>query len=63
MPKRLTEHGFTLYEPDDLRRLLENAGFRGIEMIPGHGPRGDFLCATGTKRAAGADLKDESPPT
>ena len=49
MPKRLTEHGFTLFEPDDMRRLLEDAGFDGIEMIPGHGPRGDFFCATGTK--------------
>ena len=49
MPQRLTEHGFTLYEPDDLRRLLEAAGFGGIEMVPGRGPRGDFLCAVATK--------------
>jgi ubiquinone/menaquinone biosynthesis C-methylase UbiE len=45
MPKRVTQHGFTLYEPDDLRRLLEAAGFGGVEMVSGHGPRGDFLCA------------------
>lgn len=51
MPKRLTEHGFTLYEPDEMRRLLEDAGFGGIEMVPGHGPRGDFVCAIGTKSA------------
>ena len=51
MPKRLTEHGFTLYEPDAMRRLLEDAGFGGIEMVPGHGPRGDFVCAIGTKSA------------
>jgi ubiquinone/menaquinone biosynthesis C-methylase UbiE len=55
MPKRLTGHGFTLYEPDDLRRLLEDAGFGGIEMVPGHGPRGEFLCAIGKKGSAGAD--------
>ena len=55
MPKRLTEHGFTLYEPDDLRCLLEDAGFGGVEMVPGHGPRGDFLCAIGKKDGAGAD--------
>jgi len=51
MPKRLTEHGFTLYEPDAMRRLLEDAGFGVIEMVPGHGPRGDFVCAIGTKSA------------
>ena len=51
MPKRLTEHGFTLFEPDEMRRLLEDAGFGGIEMTPGHGPRGDFVCAIGTKSA------------
>ncbi len=51
MPRRLTEHGFTLYEPDEMRRLLEDAGFGGIEMVPGHGPRGDFVCAIGTKPA------------
>ena len=49
MPRRLTEHGFTLFEPEDVRRLLEDAGFGGIEMAPGHGPRGDFVCAIGTK--------------
>lgn len=51
MPKRLTGHGFTLFEPEDMRRLLEDAGFGGIEMVPGHGPRGDFVCAIGTKSA------------
>jgi arsenite methyltransferase len=51
MPRRLTEHGFTLYEPEDMHRLFENAGFGSIEMAPGHGPRGDFLCAIGTKSA------------
>ena len=49
MPRRLTEHGFTLFEPEDVRRLLEDAGFGGIEMAPGRGPRGDFVCAIGTK--------------
>jgi SAM-dependent methyltransferase len=51
MPKRLTEHGFTLFEPEDMRHLLENAGFGAIEMVPGHGPRGDYLCAIGTRSA------------
>ena len=51
MPKRLTGHGFTLFEPHEVRRLLEDAGFGGIEMVPGHGPRGDFICAIGVKSA------------
>jgi arsenite methyltransferase len=46
----VTKHGFTLYEPDDMRRLLGDAGFGGIEMIPGSGPRGHFLCAVATKQ-------------
>jgi SAM-dependent methyltransferase len=50
MPKRLTEHGFSLYEPDEMRRLLEDAGFGGVEMVPGHGPRGEFICAVAAKR-------------
>ena len=52
MPKRLTEHGFTLFEPEEVRHLLEDAGFDdAVEIIPGHGPRGDFVCAIGTKSA------------
>lgn len=59
MPKRLTEHGFTLFEPEDMRHLFEDAGFGAIEMVPGHGPRGDFLCAIGT-RSAWNDLRSSS---
>ena len=51
MPKRLTEHGFTLFEPDEVRRLLEDAGFECIEMARGDVPRGDFVCAIGVKSA------------
>ncbi len=40
-----TKHGFTLYEPDDVRRLLEDAGFVGIEMIPAPGSRASYVCA------------------
>jgi arsenite methyltransferase len=45
-----TKHGFTLYEPDDVRRLLEDAGFAGIEMIPAPGPRASYVCAVGTRQ-------------
>jgi SAM-dependent methyltransferase len=52
--KQVTRQGFTLYEPDQIRRLLEEAGFGSVEMIPGSGPRGEFMCAIGTKYRAGA---------
>ena len=48
-----TKHGFTLYEPDHIRRLLEDVGFADIRMVPGTGRRGDFICAIATKRGAG----------
>ena len=47
-----TKHGFTLREPVEVRRLLEEAGFGGIEMVPGSGPRGEFICAIATKDEA-----------
>lgn len=50
----VTKHGFTLYEPDHIRCLLEDAGFASIEMIPGSGPRGEFVCAVGTKHGVGS---------
>jgi ubiquinone/menaquinone biosynthesis C-methylase UbiE len=48
----VTRHGFTLYDPDQIGRLLEDARFGSIEMIPGSGPRGEFMCAVGTKHEA-----------
>jgi arsenite methyltransferase len=50
----VTKHGFSLYEPDHIRRLLEDAGFGSIEMIPGSGPRGAFICVIGTKHGVSA---------
>ena len=50
----VTKHGFTLYEPDEIRSLLEDAGFGDVEMIPDPGPRKEFICAIGTKKAQGA---------
>jgi ubiquinone/menaquinone biosynthesis C-methylase UbiE len=51
---RFTRHGFTLYEPVQVRRLLEDAGFGGIEMIPGSDTRGEVVCAVGTKPGVGS---------
>ena len=50
----VTKHGFILYDPGQIRRLLEDAGFGSIEMIPGSDRRGEFMCAIGTKYGGGA---------
>ena len=50
----VTKHGFTFYEPDQILCLLEGAGFDSIEMIPGSGPRGAFICAIATKPGSSA---------
>jgi arsenite methyltransferase len=44
-----TKHGFTLYEPEEARRLYESVGFAGVEVIRGGGRRGEFVCVVGTK--------------
>jgi hypothetical protein len=44
-----TRHGFTLYEPDQVCRLLENARFRDVRMIEGTSGLGSFVCAVGVK--------------
>jgi arsenite methyltransferase len=46
-----TRHGFTYHEPEDVRALLDEAGFADVELAPGHGPRGEFYCASGVKPA------------
>src|SRR5262245_422540 len=44
-----TKHGFTLYEPEQVRALLENAKFRDVELVAGSTRLGEFYCAVGTK--------------
>jgi ubiquinone/menaquinone biosynthesis C-methylase UbiE len=44
-----TKHGFRYYEPEDVRSLLDEAGFAEVELVPGHGPRDEFICACGVK--------------
>jgi len=47
----VAQHGFTLYDPDQIRVLLGEAGFGSIEMVSGDGPYGEFLCAIAVKNA------------
>lgn len=44
-----TKYGFTLYDPAQVRRLLEEAGFRDIQMVAGSSRLGQFMCAVCTK--------------
>lgn len=49
-----TKHGFTLYEPEQMHGMLEDAGFGDIRMVPGSGRRGDYMCAIAAKQGSGA---------
>ena len=44
-----TQHGFTLYEPEQVRGLLHQAGFRERELVAGQNRLGEFFCATAVK--------------
>jgi len=44
-----TKYGFTLYEPAQVRALLEGAGFRDVELVAGQSRLGECFCAAGTK--------------
>ena len=44
-------HGFRLFEEDEVRALMKQAGFAGIVRAEGRGRRPDrFLCLTATRR-------------
>jgi ubiquinone/menaquinone biosynthesis C-methylase UbiE len=43
-----TKHGFTLYEPDQVRALLRDAGARDVELVAGTSRLGPFFCAVAT---------------
>jgi SAM-dependent methyltransferase len=44
-----TRHGFTLYEPEQVRALLVGAGFHDVALARGTSRLGDFFAATGSK--------------
>ena len=45
------EHGFTLYDADSVRQLMETAGFSAVQIVPGQAGKHTFYCAVGTKSA------------
>jgi SAM-dependent methyltransferase len=47
-----TKYGFSFYEPDQVRQLMQSVGFEDIRMASGTSRLGDFLCAVGTKGSA-----------
>ena len=49
------KYGFTLYEPEHVRTLMEDAGFGDIAVSSGSGRAGEFVCLVGTKSPAVRD--------
>lgn len=48
-------HSFRLFEEPEVRRLMEQAGFGGIDCVEGRGRKPDrFICLTGTRAASEA---------
>jgi ubiquinone/menaquinone biosynthesis C-methylase UbiE len=43
---QITQHGFTLYEPDEVERAVREAGFTNVRTIPQTGrlSSGDYVC-------------------
>jgi SAM-dependent methyltransferase len=50
----VTQHGFAMYEPDDVRLLLLRAGFGEAAITVIEDPDGDDCCATAFKRPGAA---------
>jgi ubiquinone/menaquinone biosynthesis C-methylase UbiE len=48
----VTQHGFTLYDADEVRDLLRQAGFGAIEMREIRHPLGTSICAIAEKPGA-----------
>ena len=44
-------HGFTLYDEEAVRKLMESAGFGAVQIMPGQAGKHTFYCAVGTKAA------------
>jgi ubiquinone/menaquinone biosynthesis C-methylase UbiE len=43
-----TKYGFTLYEAEQVRALLQQADFRDVEVVAGSSGLGEFVCAAAT---------------
>lgn len=42
-------HGFTLYDKETVRQLMETAGFGAVRIVPGRAGKYTFYCAVGAK--------------
>jgi SAM-dependent methyltransferase len=45
----ITRHGFTSFEPEDVKSLLSDAGFRNVRLVFGQHRFGECVVAEGTK--------------
>lgn len=46
-----TRHGFTIYEPEELERILNEAGFTGIRSESSDEDRPGYICVVAGKPA------------
>lgn len=53
-----TRQGFRLYDPEQVRSLLEEARFTDVRLVPNRTPDETFFCAVGTRRARQASGGD-----
>jgi len=47
--QEIAQHGFRLFEPEEVKSLLSAAGFRNVQIIFGQGRYGKCVVAQGTK--------------
>jgi SAM-dependent methyltransferase len=45
----VARHGFTLHDAEQVAAMMRDAGYRSVRMVPGVGPRGEFICAVAAK--------------
>jgi SAM-dependent methyltransferase len=47
--RRVMRHGFTLYDPEEVKALFTTAGFRDVQLVLGKYRFGECIAATGKK--------------
>ena len=47
--QRITRHGFTLYEPEEVKALFVTTGFRDVQLVSGRHHFGECIAAVGNK--------------
>jgi ubiquinone/menaquinone biosynthesis C-methylase UbiE len=45
---KVTRHGFSMFEPEDVRAMMAAVGFKNIRLVMGRHREGEFVVAIGT---------------